>query len=133
MNKTTNAIIAAAVSGILLGITSGCAADDAAKPNDNSTKEAPAKGDGKSDTAPAAAEKNICKGRNSCKNKGGCKSAGGCAGKNECKGKGGCATYEHHTCGGKNNCKNQGGCGKEPGKNACEGKGTCHVPLKKMG
>ena len=71
------ALLAAAVSGILLGgSVAAVAADEAPK-------------DGK-DKAGAGA-KHACKGQNACKGQGGCKSdKHACKGKNACKGQGGC-------------------------------------------
>jgi hypothetical protein len=114
MKKTKSTVIAAAVSGILMGGMSSCQLPSAQSVT----------------LATDVAEKHACKTLNTCKNKGGCKSAGGCAGKNACSGKGGCATVPHHSCGGKNSCKNLGGCGGTAGKNECKGKGGCHVPIK---
>ena len=119
MNKTKSTVIAAAVSGLLMGSMTSC----------NSMKSA------ETSTALSISEKHACTGLNSCKGKGGCRTENnGCAGKNSCKGKGGCATVPHHDCGGKNSCKGLGGCKTDTnackGKNSCKGKGGCHVGAK---
>jgi hypothetical protein len=78
MNST---MIAAAVGGILLGLT-GCgeSTPPASSPS-NSTAGATA----------TDAPKHGCKGQNACKAQGGCKTdAHACKGQNDCKGKGGC-------------------------------------------
>ena len=120
MKKTTSTILAAAVSGLFLGTTTGCTSQGGAE---------------SATTQPSSMEKHACAGMNSCEGKGGCKTGdNGCAGKNSCKGKGGCATVAHHSCAGKNACKGQGGCASGnngcAGKNSCEGKGGCAVPVK---
>jgi hypothetical protein len=130
MKKTKSPIIAAAISGLILGATSGCSADDpAAKPADPGTNQKPADPGAGKGTDPAAKEvaKHACKGLNGCKNQ-------GASGKNECKSKGDCATVAHHSCKGKNTCKGKGGCGSGDNgckaKNSCKGKGGCKVPVK---
>ena len=73
------ALLAAAVSGILLGSSVAALAEDtgAAK--------------GKDKDKAAAGAKHSCKGQNACKGQGGCKSEKhACKGKNACKGQGGC-------------------------------------------
>ncbi len=116
MNKTRSSIIAAAVTGLLMGSTTGC--QSSAQPQ----------------VAEMGLEKHACKGMNDCSGKGGCKAGDNdCAGKNTCKGNGGCATVAHHNCGGKNDCKGMGGCKSGNNscvaKNDCKGKGGCKVPV----
>jgi hypothetical protein len=130
MKSTTNALVSAAVAGLLLA--TGCSKEEAAKPGTPAPKAAKS---GATPAALAVAEKHACKGHNACKNQGGCQSGdNGCAAKNSCKGNGGCATVEHHGCAGKNACKNQGGCKSGDNgcaaKNSCAGKGGCGVPIK---
>jgi hypothetical protein len=119
MKKPSSTILAAAVTGLLMGGATGCAST----------------GNGMTASVPADIEKHICAGKNSCRNQGGCKSQGGCMAKNDCAGKGGCATVKRHSCAGKNECAGKGGCGSGDngcaGKNSCKSKGGCHVPLKK--
>ncbi len=123
MKKPASTILAAAVTGLLMGGTTGCHSQPASQSN-----EQPAAGTGK----------HACKGLNSCTGKGGCGVEGkhNCAGKNECAGKGGCPTVPRHDCAGRNDCKNQGGCKSKGGcasKNECSGKGGCAVPVRKAG
>ena len=127
MKKRSSTILAAAVTGLLMGGTSGCTSE---KPAEQPKNEKPA----------AEIEKHACKGLNSCKGNGGCGVEGKhtCKGNNDCSGKGGCPTVPKHTCGGLNDCKGQGGCKVEgkhdcAGKNECAKKGGCHVPVKKAG
>ena len=71
------ALLAAAVSGILLGSSFAALAEDSKDPKEK-------------DKA-AAGAKHSCKGQNACKGQGGCKSdKHSCKGKNACKGQGGC-------------------------------------------
>ncbi|GGG92185.1 hypothetical protein [Silvibacterium dinghuense] len=83
-----NALVAAAVSGML----SGAAALHAATPQSAN----PVLKAGKASYSTVNMDKtakHACKGKNDCKGQGGCKSSdNGCKGKNSCKGKGGCAT-----------------------------------------
>jgi hypothetical protein len=74
--KLGKALIASAVTGMVLGtLAGGCGGENAAAP-------------GVSD--PTSAAKACCAGKNECKAKGGCKTADHeCATKNDCKGKGG--------------------------------------------
>jgi hypothetical protein len=73
------ALLAAAISGILLGSSVAAFAADA-----------PAK-DAKEKDKAAAGAKHACKGQNACKGQGGCKAdKHSCKGKNACKGQGGC-------------------------------------------
>lgn len=114
--KSTNLLLAAAVSGVLAG--AAWAGDPA--PTGTAT------------ATPATPEKHACKGLNSCKANGGCKTAtNSCAGMNSCKGQGGCATAKH-ACTGHNDCKGQGGCKTAKnscrGQNACKGQGGCATP-----
>jgi hypothetical protein len=70
-----NALLAAAVTGLMLGSAAAAAGEDANK--DKSEK--------------SAKEKHACKGQNACKGQGGCKSdKHACKGHNACKGQGGC-------------------------------------------
>jgi hypothetical protein len=71
-----NALLVAAVSGLMLGTALNAAAGE----DENKDKS------GKS-----AKEKHACKGQNACKGQGGCKSEKhACKGQNACKGQGGC-------------------------------------------
>jgi hypothetical protein len=80
--NTHSGLLAAAVSGMLLG-AAGCAS----KPAAASSPEAPSA----SATPSAGGEAHGCKGMNGCKGQGGCKTdQHGCKGQNECKGQGGC-------------------------------------------
>ena len=83
MKKT---ILAAAVSGMILGLAG------AAKANSDSTDGTnKVKANAKRMADPPKSDKHACKGKNECKGKGDCKTdANACSGKNECKGKGGC-------------------------------------------
>lgn len=103
---------AAALGGMLSGVTVGCRKG-----------EGPAEKPGEPGEAAAAAEKHVCRGLNACKGQ-------GADGKNACAGQGVCATAEAHSCAGQNACKGQGGCGENPGANECKGKGGCAVPLE---
>jgi len=86
--KITNALLIAAMTGVLAGAAAQTFAGDAAGGGKNSCK-------GKGGCATAA--KHGCAGKNECKAQGGCKSGdAGCAGKNSCKGKGGCAVPVKH-------------------------------------
>jgi hypothetical protein len=116
MKKSTTGLLAAAVTGLFLGSTTGCSSTDT--PPTSAEK--------------ASAEKHACKGMNDCAGQGGCASGDNkCAGKNTCKGKGGCANVKH-ACRGQNDCKGQGGCKTSSnacaGQNACKGQGGCKVP-----
>jgi hypothetical protein len=78
--KHLGRFLAVAVGGVLAGGAVAC------------KQEASNSDGGGSKAAPAAGEKNACKGMNACKGQGGCKTGdAGCAGKNTCKAKGGCA------------------------------------------
>jgi hypothetical protein len=70
------ALAVSAVSGILVGVLSGCG---------DSTPPAKAP-----ETSAAPAAKDCCKGKNECKGKSGCKAGdnASCAGQNACKGHG---------------------------------------------
>ena len=120
MKKSTSTILAAAVTGLLMGGTTGC------KQTQGSTT-----------SKSAEIEKHACKHLNSCRGQGGCGVEGkhSCRGNNACKGQGGCPTIEKHGCKGQNECAKQGGCGSGDqgcaGKNTCKGKGGCGVPVKK--
>jgi hypothetical protein len=79
MNK--HSLMAAAVSGILLGSAMTALAEDSA----------PKDGKGKDKGAQGAPDKHACKGQNACKGHGGCKTdKHACKGQNACKGQGGC-------------------------------------------
>jgi hypothetical protein len=70
-----NALLVAAVSGLMLGTSLAAAGEDSNKDNSGKT----------------AKEKHACKGQNACKGQGGCKSdKHACKGHNACKGQGGC-------------------------------------------
>lgn len=91
----SNVVLAAAVSGILMGCGGSTppaeapsAEVPATPPADAPAADAPAAAAG---DAAAAGAKHDCKG------------------KNDCKGQGGCHT-DKHDCKGKNDCKGQGGC-----------------------
>ncbi len=73
-------MMAAAVSGILLGASAcGGATPPAASPGASA------------DTAPTTAAKHACKALNDCKGQGGCKTdKHACKTQNDCKGQGGC-------------------------------------------
>jgi hypothetical protein len=128
MKKTKSPLIAAAISGLILGATSGCSADETkTDPADKSKTTDPVDKSKTTDPASVEKEKHACKGYNTCKNK-------GKSGNNECSKKGDCATVDHHGCKGKNTCKNLGGCGSGDNgckaKNSCKGKGGCAIPIK---
>jgi hypothetical protein len=79
MNK--HSLMAAAVSGILLGSAMTALAEDSA-PKDSKGKDKAGQG---------APDKHACKGQNACKGHGGCKTdKHACKGQNACKGQGGC-------------------------------------------
>ena len=125
MNKPTYTILAAAVSGLLMGCTAEVPPKKGPGPEGATSKPA---------EKPAAKEieKHACKSLNSCKNQGGCGTdKSSCRGDNECAKKGGCATVPAHSCGGKNICKGLGGCKTDKneckGQNDCKEKGGCHV------
>ncbi len=68
-------MIAAAVGGILMGLTACASTPPANAPTDTT----------------AGAAKHACKGQNACKGQGGCKTdAHACKAQNDCKGQGGC-------------------------------------------
>lgn len=76
--KIGKILAASAVSGMLVGVMTGCGGADAA----------PAKAPSADTAAPAA--KDCCKGKNTCKGTSGCKAGdnASCAGQNACKGHG---------------------------------------------
>ena len=77
--NTYSGLLAAAVSGVLLG-AAGCASKSAPP------AEAPA-----ATATQAAGGESHCKGQNECKGQGSCKTEQhACKGQNECKGQGGC-------------------------------------------
>ena len=97
--RLTESLIAAAVSGIVLGV-GGCA-ESTPPPATGATPAAAAAPAGSAApmtpaaaTTPAAAPaKHACKGQNACKGQGGCKTdKNACKGQNSCKGQGGCKT-----------------------------------------
>ena len=95
MNKTTSSLLAAAVTGMLMG---GTLTSCAGGPDSNTS-------------AQTEIEKHACKGMNSCKGNGGCAtSKHACKGMNDCKGLGGCAVEGKNSCKGQNECKGHGGC-----------------------
>ncbi len=85
-------MMAAAISGILAGV-SGCGGGETTPPAESpSSAAAPAEAPADVAAAPEA-EKHACKGQNTCAGRGGCKTdKHDCKGKNECKGQGGCKT-----------------------------------------
>lgn len=94
MNTQSSNLLAAAITGILLGATNIAHAEH---------------GKNFDSGAQLLGEKD----KNACKGKGGCKADTSdkhtCKGKNACKGHGGCKT-DKHACKGQNACKGQGGC-----------------------
>ena len=113
-----NAMVAAAMAGLLGGNAStAVAADEKKKSKDSSN--------------PLLVEPHICKGLNTCRGLGKDK-------KKACAGQGSCFTIEEHDCHGFNKCRGQGACDignwpkhqpHYPGENTCEKKGGCQVPL----
>jgi hypothetical protein len=100
-------LLAAAISGIVLGATSVAQAQTSYDSHFRA-------GDSQQlDTADGS--KHACKGQNACKGLGGCKTdKNACKGQNSCKGQGGCRTdggkpgdstpKEKNSCSGKNGC-----------------------------
>jgi hypothetical protein len=97
--RLTESLIAAAVSGIVLGAT-GCQ-ENAPPPATGATPaaatpaaaNAPAATPAAATTPAAPGAKHACKGQNGCKGQGGCKTdKNSCKGQNNCKGQGGCKT-----------------------------------------
>ncbi len=85
---TKSVLLAAAVSGMMLGVA-GVAHADTHHTAGQKVKSATAK----RMADPPKSDKHGCKGKNECKGKGGCKTdKHACKGKNDCKGQGGCAT-----------------------------------------
>ena len=84
--RITESLLAAAVSGIVMGATSGCDKNTAPANSATTPAGSPAAG------TTAAEGKHSCKGQNACKGQGGCKVEGknSCKGQNACKGQGGC-------------------------------------------
>lgn len=102
-----SAILAAAVSGILLGVSAPASAATSALSGSERSQ------------APDPGGKHACKGQNQCKGQGGCKTdKHACKGQNQCKGQGGCRTD------GKPMPKDEAGSGKHAcsSKNGCPGK-----------
>jgi hypothetical protein len=86
--KSSNALLSAAVSGIVIGLQ-GMAG--ASPQTEGGTTFAPVPAD-PLDASDAGA-KHACKGQNACKGQGGCKTdKHACKGQNACKGQGGCRT-----------------------------------------
>jgi hypothetical protein len=105
-------LAAAAVGGLLAGVTATAAED----------KEAKAK-DPKKEGFPWLQDPHICRGLNAT-----CK--GEVKGKkNDCAGQAVYATVKDHKCKGMNDCAGEGGCGEHPGENKCKGMGECAVPM----
>jgi anaerobic selenocysteine-containing dehydrogenase len=101
---------AAAVGGLVAGLSVGRAADGAKKK------------DPKKDLL--LQEPHICRGLNpSCKSEVNGK-------KNDCAGMAYGPTAKEHVCKGHNDCAGLGGCGEHPGENKCKEMGECAVPLK---
>lgn len=90
--KKKSALLAAAISGIMLGAAASSAQ---ASPRGDSTGHEQLRPNvslAKMADPPKEPEKNSCKGKNACKGKGGCKTdKHDCKGKNDCKGQGGCS------------------------------------------
>ena len=84
--KLTESLLAAAVSGIVMGATAGCEKNTQQPANSATTPPGSAPGSNTPET------KHSCKGQNACKGMGGCKVDGknSCKGQNACKGQGGC-------------------------------------------
>ena len=102
---------AAAVGGLLAGLSTARAED-----------EKPKKKDPKKPLL--LQEPHICRGLNpTCKSEYKGK-------KNSCVGMAYGPTIKDHACKGHNNCAGEGGCGEKPGENKCKGEGECAVPLK---
>jgi hypothetical protein len=82
----TNVLVAAAVTGMLAGVT-GC--EDKSKDTKPAATGAPVNA---MPTAAGSGSKHDCKGKNACKGQGGCKDSDkhACKGQNACKGQGGC-------------------------------------------
>src|SRR6266540_575172 len=82
--KLAENLLAAAVSGIVLGAAGGC--------QQSSAPPASSPGSSSAATTAAPGAKHACKGQNQCKGQGGCKVEGknGCKGQNACKRQGGC-------------------------------------------
>jgi hypothetical protein len=80
----TSTLMAAALSGILLGATGVASADQ--NPANSISQSASSGAQQLDDTG-----KHSCKGKNACKGQGGCKTEKhACKGQNACKGQGGC-------------------------------------------
>lgn len=91
MNFTAT-MMAAAVSGILAGVT-GCGGAGTPPAESPSTAAEPAVAAPAGVAAAPEAEKHACKGQNTCAGRGGCKTdQNACKGQNTCKGRGGCKT-----------------------------------------
>jgi hypothetical protein len=105
-------LAAAAVGGLLAGLSTARAED-----------EKPKKKDPKKPLL--LQEPHICRGLNpSCKSEYKGK-------KNECAGMAYGPSIKAHSCKGMNDCAGEGGCGEHPGENKCKGMGDCAVPLSK--
>jgi hypothetical protein len=98
--KSTNLLIAAAMTGLLAGSATRSMASTVATPShakagiSKLVASGPVAGIKAKNLADDTTKgKHDCKGKNDCKGQGGCKTGdNGCKGKNSCKGKGGCAT-----------------------------------------
>jgi hypothetical protein len=102
---------AAALGGLVAGLSVGRAADDEPKMKDPKKPL-------------LLQEPHICRGLNpTCK--------GEVKGKkNDCAGMSHGPTVKEHVCKGHNDCAGEGGCRENPGENKCKGMGECAVPLK---
>jgi hypothetical protein len=104
---------AAAVGGLLAGVTAGSASVLAADEPKMKDPKKPL----------LLQEPHICRGLNpTCKSDVKGK-------KNDCAGQAVAATVKEHKCKGMNDCAGEGGCGEKPGENTCKGMGECAVPL----
>src|SRR6266849_1909646 len=101
---------AAAMGGLVAGLSVGHARDDKPKMKDPKKPL-------------LLQEPHICRGLNpTCK--------GEVKGKkNDCAGQAYAATVKEHKCKGMNECAGEGGCSTTPGENKCKGMGECSVPL----
>ena len=103
---------AAALGGLLTGLSAVGAAEEKEKPKMKDPKK-----------PLLLQEPHICRGLNpTCK--GEVKGT-----KNDCAGQVVAATVKDHKCKGMNDCAGEGGCGESPGENKCKGMGECAVPL----
>src|SRR4051794_26501106 len=112
--RTFNQLTAAALSGLLAGVSSADAQEKKKKSSSRKKKDLK--------KSLWLQEPHVCRGLNTCKGLGKGK-------KNDCAGMGDCATSNYHSCHGGNDCAGLGGCGSNPGENRCRGQGNCAVPL----